>query len=130
MEKQDALTITSMVETRKCIFRMLTFFADCAVQFGHCSVCDCPTCFSSPVQSISDDLNASLATADELSREFSSLLQDISSSGTAGSIAQVTNYTRLNLELHKKSMPFGRLHKSAPKKTYMLIINSIITGSS
>lgn len=28
------------------------------------------------VQSINDDLNASLATADELSREFSSLMQE------------------------------------------------------
>ena len=32
----------------------------------------------STVQTISDDLNASLATADELSREFNSLLQEVS----------------------------------------------------
>lgn len=31
------------------------------------------------VQSINDDLNASLATADELSKEFSSLLKEVSS---------------------------------------------------
>lgn len=31
------------------------------------------------VQTINDDLNASLATADELSKEFSSLLNEVSS---------------------------------------------------
>ncbi|XP_026990809.2 relA-associated inhibitor [Tachysurus fulvidraco] len=39
-------------------------------------------------QSITDDLNASLATADELSREFSSLMQDISSNSNGSSTAQ------------------------------------------
>ncbi|MCI4379447.1 hypothetical protein PGIGA_G00228310 [Pangasianodon gigas] len=39
-------------------------------------------------QSMTDDLNASLATADELSREFNSLLQDISSTSTGSSKEQ------------------------------------------
>ncbi|KAK3547894.1 hypothetical protein QTP70_000350 [Hemibagrus guttatus] len=42
-------------------------------------------------QSISDDLNTSLATADELSREFSSLMQDISSNSKGSSTAQSTS---------------------------------------
>lgn len=36
------------------------------------------------VQSINDDLNASLATADELSKEFNSLLKEVSSEKKTG----------------------------------------------
>lgn len=36
------------------------------------------------VQSINDDLNASLATADELSKEFNSLLKEVSSEKKSG----------------------------------------------
>ncbi|KAF7699298.1 relA-associated inhibitor isoform X1 [Silurus meridionalis] len=66
-------------------------------------------------QSITDDLNASLATADEMSREFSSLLQDISLSGTESSTTQssssssssrpqnTTNYTQSGTNINSVS---------------------------
>lgn len=44
---------------------------------ANCPWCLCGLC---SVESINDDLNASLATADELSREFSSMLNEASSS--------------------------------------------------
>lgn len=40
------------------------------------------------VQSINDDLNASLATADELSKEFNSLLKEASSEKKTGTQVQ------------------------------------------
>lgn len=40
------------------------------------------------VQSINDDLNASLATADELSKEFNSLLKEVSSEKKTGTQVQ------------------------------------------
>uniref|UniRef100_A0A4W6CFZ4 Protein phosphatase 1, regulatory subunit 13 like n=1 Tax=Lates calcarifer TaxID=8187 RepID=A0A4W6CFZ4_LATCA len=52
------------------------------VQLGVISYANCPwyLCGLYSVQTINDDLNASLATADELSREFNSLLMEASSS--------------------------------------------------
>ncbi|XP_053356535.1 relA-associated inhibitor isoform X2 [Clarias gariepinus] len=47
-------------------------------------------------QSITEDLNASLATADELSREFNSLLQDFSSSGPESSTSQSSSTRPMN----------------------------------
>ncbi|XP_017321162.1 relA-associated inhibitor [Ictalurus punctatus] len=56
-------------------------------------------------RSITDDLNASLATADELSREFNSLLQDISSTNSGSSTAQSSSLRPQNTTSSTQSGP-------------------------
>lgn len=62
-------------------------------------VCGVFLCGLHSVQSINDDLNASLATADELSKEFNSLLKGVSSDNdnTYPAVSQVL--TRIQYEL-------------------------------
>lgn len=61
-------------------------------------VCGFVLCGSYSVQSINDDLNASLATADELSKEFNSLLKGVSSdnNNTCPAVSEV--HTRIQYE--------------------------------
>lgn len=80
------------------------------VQLGVISYANCPwyLCGLYSVQTINDDLNASLATADELSREFNSLLMEASSSNNnTKSGPQV--HTHKNTCTHTQSLTIGFL---------------------
>ncbi len=63
------------------------------------------------VQSINDDLNASLATADELSKEFNSLLKEASSNtNTSGSQVHTHTHTHTHACMHTPSALFPTAH--------------------
>uniref|UniRef100_A0A3B3DZY0 Protein phosphatase 1, regulatory subunit 13 like n=1 Tax=Oryzias melastigma TaxID=30732 RepID=A0A3B3DZY0_ORYME len=64
-------------------------------------------------QSINDDLNASLATADELSKEFSSLLKEASSSSSSSSSNNIKNTTAP--QVHTQRSGFLFVPHSSPK---------------
>ncbi|XP_029964310.1 relA-associated inhibitor [Salarias fasciatus] len=56
-------------------------------------------------QTMSDDLNASLATADELSREFSSLMKEASTTDTKLKTSDSQAHSTLSRDLRQSSLP-------------------------
>lgn len=68
------------------------------------------------VQTINDDLNASLATADELSREFNSMFKEASSNNdTTKSGSQVCTYRSTGFLL--LAVSFNNLFSPEPSAT-------------
>ncbi|XP_024133377.1 relA-associated inhibitor [Oryzias melastigma] len=88
-------------------------------------------------QSINDDLNASLATADELSKEFSSLLKEASSSSSSSSSNNIKNTTapQSSSTISKEPLQpsgtssFSNTSRSSGSGTNGSSISSSISGS-
>jgi len=79
---------------------------------ANCPRCLCVLC---PVQTINDDLNASMATADELSKEFNSMLKEASSDNN-NIESQVCTHTHTHTDTHTKAHTHtaAQLHTCRP----------------
>lgn len=86
-------------------------------------------------QSINDDLNASLATADELSKEFNSLLKEVSSdNNNTASQARATDYSSMPTSVTSRESSGSSSDTYSTKPFYhspksVRSIDSVISGS-
>ncbi|XP_037836731.1 relA-associated inhibitor isoform X2 [Kryptolebias marmoratus] len=84
-------------------------------------------------QTINDDLNASLATADELSKEFSSLMQEASSSNNnkpSGSQTSSNTFRNQSQFVGSSSLPSSKLSSLSSSQAYYSPVDSSISSSS